>query len=264
MDPLLGAAILDGTPWLDVGGQALQWMSTTMASAVRVPVPRTLARRRLCVVAAASSSRHRTVGFARECTSGGRCQRRIYDRPARSRPRPPVGSMPPGPRPRAPKDQRCQGMPSRGPGSMGTPRRSSGRADLISGKPRRRTATASSTVPPSQHAANEKAPRWPAQLPGRHAAVAPSALKSPAANTRPSASSRASAGRCRRGPTCTPTVCHRRSSPAGPRHVRERHPQRADHGVVEQQRVGQRAHQGGLLERSLESSRRDGSRWSAA
>ena len=50
--------------------------------------------------------------------------------------------MPPEPRPRAPKDQRCQGMPSRGPASMGTPRRSSGRADLISGKPRRRKATA--------------------------------------------------------------------------------------------------------------------------
>ena len=54
----------------------------------------------------------------------------------------PVGSMPPGLAPESAEGPEMSGKPARGPGSTGAPRRSSGRADLISGKPRRRKATA--------------------------------------------------------------------------------------------------------------------------
>ena len=53
-----------------------------------------------------------------------------------------LGLCHPVSRPRAPKGQRCQGSPPEGQAPQGEPRRSSGRADLISGKPRRRKATA--------------------------------------------------------------------------------------------------------------------------
>ena len=76
---------------------------------------------------------------------GRRHRRRFSDPPARSRiaavwSR--LGLCHPVSRPRAPKGQRCQGSPPEGQAPQGEPRRSSGRADLISGKPRRRKATA--------------------------------------------------------------------------------------------------------------------------
>jgi hypothetical protein len=83
---------------------------------------------------------------------------------------------------------------------IGTRRRSSGRADLISGKPRRRKATAPRPCLPPRSIHREAA-ALASLVSRRHAAVPPGALKSPAANTKRNASSRASAGRCRRGPT---------------------------------------------------------------
>ena len=82
------------------------------------------------------------IAWKHECR---RHRRRFCDPPARSRiaavwSR--LGLCHPVSRPRAPKGRGGLGSPPEGQAPQGEPGRSSGRADLISGKPRRRKATA--------------------------------------------------------------------------------------------------------------------------
>ena len=116
-----------------------------------------------------------------------------------------IASVPPGwvyatrASPESAEGPEMSGKPARGPGSRGTPRRSSGRADLISGKPRRRKATASRPCLPQNTRPRSRRRAGQPRFLGGTRRYLPAHSRAPQPNRTRNPSSRASAGRCRRG-----------------------------------------------------------------